>query len=162
MFLNIELRLSSLYPQHSSSVAAVNNRRVRQLSFEQLENNIRDNRSQQEKTSDEIRQYFDDFDKAFAYRVDEDLKERSEKVDEVCSRDRDELNWSQDDLLQQYQHKDLWDVIHQIVFCPIAKVASTSWFMNFLKMSGIDQDNIDLVMEGIEGICCINIYKLID
>ena len=124
--------------------------------------NIRENRSQQEKPSDETRQYLDDFDKAFAYRVDEDLKERSEKVDEVCSRNRDELNWSKDDLLQHYQQKDLWDVIHQIVFCPIAKVASTSWFMNFLKMSGIDQDNIDLVMEGIEGICCINIYKLID
>ena len=35
VFLNIELHLSDLYPKHSSVAAAINYRKVRQLSFEQ-------------------------------------------------------------------------------------------------------------------------------
>ena len=31
------------------------------------------------------------------------------------------------------------------------QVASTSWFVNFLQMSGVEQENIGLVMEKIGG-----------
>ena len=34
------------------------------------------------------------------------------------------LDWDEADLLQQERHKHVWDVVHRIVFCPIAKVGT--------------------------------------
>ena len=37
------------------------------------------------------------------------------------------------------------------------QVASTSWFVNFLQMSGVEQENIGLVMEKIGGRCSVQL-----
>ena len=89
------------------------------------------------------------------------------------------LAWDDAELLQQVRHKHVWDLVHRVVLCPIAKVeystvkysavqystlnyrtitvpaqvASTSWFVNFLQMSGVEQESIGLVMEKIGGRC---------
>ena len=32
------------------------------------------------------------------------------------------LDWDDAELLQQERHKHVWDLVHRVVFCPIAKV----------------------------------------
>ena len=32
------------------------------------------------------------------------------------------LDWDDAELLQQERHKNVWDLVHRVVFCPIAKV----------------------------------------
>ena len=115
VFLNIELHLSDLYPKHSSVAAAVNYRKVRQLSFENLEENDRDDVST-ERTDNDV------FNEAFKQIMTNELGSRQRKVMEVCQENMEELSWSDEDLFQHLHHKDVWDVIHRVVFCPIAKV----------------------------------------
>ena len=115
VFLNIELHLSDLYPKHSSVAAAVNYRKVRQLSFENLEETDRDNVSA-ERTDNDV------FNEALKLVMKEEQESRQRKVMEVCQENVEELSWTEDDLFQHLHHKDVWDVIHRVVFCPIAKV----------------------------------------
>ena len=35
------------------------------------------------------------------------------------------LDWDEAELLQQVRHKHVWDLVHRIVFCPIAKVGTS-------------------------------------
>ena len=76
------------------------------------------------------------------------------------------------------RHNDLWDVVHRLVYCPIAKVqnwisrnkqciehlllqvyefslwkvASTSWFGNFLSMAGVELSQLPHVLDLIPGL----------
>ena len=107
--------MSDLYPKHSSVAAAVNYRKVRQLSFENLEENDRDDVSA-ERTDNDV------FNEAFKQIMTNELGSRQRRVMEVCQDNIEELSWSDEDLFQHLHHKDVWDVIHRVVFCPIAKV----------------------------------------
>ena len=82
VFLNIELHLSDLYPKHSSVAAAVNYRKVRQLSFEQqweegngLGPNVTEVSSEDEE---------DQFSTAFNKMMIANLEKRRQVVSDVC------------------------------------------------------------------------------
>ena len=82
VFLNIELHLSDLYPKHSSVAAAVNYRKVRQLSFEQqweegnsLGPNVTEVASEDEE---------DQFSIAFNKMMIANLEKRRQVVSDVC------------------------------------------------------------------------------
>lgn len=82
VFLNIELHLSDLYPKHSSVAAAVNYRKVRQLSFEQQweeGNSLGLNATEAASEDDE-----DQFSNAFNKIMRENLEKRSQVVSDVC------------------------------------------------------------------------------
>ena len=51
------------------------------------------------------------------------------------------LQWSDAALFHSLKSHHVWDQAHKIVFCPIAKVASSSWFVNFLNMSGVENSH---------------------
>jgi len=46
--------------------------------------------------------------------------------------------------------RHLWDVVNHLVYCPIAKVASTTWFSNFLAWSHIKRANVPHVLKQFE------------
>jgi len=72
----------------------------------------------------------------------EDLKVRAKLLKHVCKENSKTLRWREKDLLTHMQNKDLWDMVKRIIYCPIAKVASTSWQLNFLEMVGIEKKMI--------------------
>ena len=83
------------------------------------------------------------------------------------------------------RHNDLWDVVHRLVYCPIAKVqnwisrnkqciehlllqvyefslwkvASTSWFGNFLSMAGVELSQLPHVLDLIPGLNRLPTYQ---
>ena len=63
-----------------------------------------------------------DFDTAFSQIFSQEIEARSDKVGGVCADHKEELEWSREDLEWHMKHKNLWDVVHRVVFCPIAKV----------------------------------------
>ena len=63
-----------------------------------------------------------DFDAAFSFMFSQEIEARYDRVTTVCQDHKEELEWSRDDLEWHMKHKNLWDVIHRVVFCPIAKV----------------------------------------
>ena len=81
VFLNIELHLADLYPKHSSVTAAVNYRKVRQLSFKQMEDgedlgvNI---------TETIIKEEADPFSSAYYKIMKSNIEARSGVVADVC------------------------------------------------------------------------------
>ena len=107
-----------MYPRHSSVAAAVNYRKVRQSTFENFNQTaeVPFDQIKQEEIKD------DEFETAFKTIMRNELETRSNTVQNVCEKNYNELSWSEEDLLQQLKHKDVWDIIHGIVFCPIAKV----------------------------------------
>ena len=44
----------------------------------------------------------------------------------------------------------IWDVVNHLVYCPIAKVASTTWFSNFLAWSKINRSSVPLVLNQLK------------
>ena len=81
VFLNIELHLSDLYPQHSSVAAAVNYRKVRQLSFEQQWEGHGLGAHVTELASEEGE---DQFTTSFNKMMKANLENRSKVVSDVC------------------------------------------------------------------------------
>ena len=83
VFLNIELHLSDLYPRHSSVAAAINYRKVRQLSFEQQweEGKGFGQQNVTELASEEVE---DQFSSAYNKMMKANLKNRSRVVSDVC------------------------------------------------------------------------------
>ena len=60
--------------------------------------------------------------------------------------------WPQKGLRRNLKNH-VWDFSHRLSYCPIAKVASTTWFLNFLKilkinLQGLDSRNIRKVVTG--------------
>ena len=41
----------------------------------------------------------------------------------------------------------IWDFTHELVYCPIAKVASTTWFFNFLKLVNINMQGLQALQK---------------
>jgi len=46
--------------------------------------------------------------------------------------------------------RHIWDVVNHMVYCPIAKVASTTWFSNFLAWSKIERKSVPLVLKQLK------------
>ena len=74
------------------------------------------------------------------------MRERRETVARICDKDKEELSWSLAELETHMKEKYIWDLTHRLVFCPISKVASTSWISNFLSMAGITEENLPAVL----------------
>ena len=111
VFINLDLHLARLSPHHSSLAAAIKTRRVRDLA-EVVESN----------TTEQDQGPHNQFDDAFRLIFSREMEERREAVTGVCEEHQEELQWSQEDLEWQMKHKNLWDIKHRVVFCPIAKV----------------------------------------
>ena len=74
------------------------------------------------------------------------MRERRETVARICDKNNEELSWGLAELETQMKEKYIWDLTHRLVFCPISKVASTSWISNFLSMAGITEENLSAVL----------------
>ena len=73
--------------------------------------------------------------------LESDLKERSNIIKDVCEENKAELLW-QPHNFQMKLRNHIWDFTHGLVYCPIAKVASTNWFFNFLKLVNINTQGL--------------------
>ena len=121
LFINLELHLARLSPHHSSLVAAINTRRVRELALTDL----LEGAEVETNTTTQLGQ----FDAAFREIFSREMEERREAVRAVCEQHQAELQWGREDLEWQMRHKNLWDIKHRVVFCPIAKVRSKLSFI---------------------------------
>jgi len=112
---------------------------ISEFTLEKIKHPVRNRDSVQiVQSGDRVQQFNDITRKLF----DSDLKSRSDKKQTVCQAHAEVLSWDEDEVLQHMQSKDLWDSKLKVVYCPIAKVASTSWHLNFLQMAGIDKKMI--------------------
>ena len=59
-----------------------------------------------------------------------DLLARSKTVHDACSRLQDELGYQ-----RKFYNRLRWAVPERLLYCPVFKVASTSWLINYLKLS---------------------------
>ena len=80
------------------------------------------------------------------------LQERSRIIQAICEQNRPKLMWSQKSFRRNLKNH-VWDFSHRLSYCPIAKVASTTWFLNFLdilnlNMQGLDSRNMRKIVTG--------------
>ena len=54
----------------------------------------------------------------------------------VCKRHNASLSFEAKKI-EGSMKRHVWDVVNHLIYCPIAKVASTTWFLNFLAWSNI-------------------------
>merc|ERR1712106_1150903 len=78
--------------------------------------------------------------------MEHQLGERAEHVKEVCRQHQDQLVWTQSSFRRNLK-KHVWDFTHGLAYCPIAKVASTAWFHNFLEIMKIDIQGLESLQE---------------
>ena len=65
------------------------------------------------------------------------LLKRSKNIKSICEQNKVDLIWKQNEFRRDLRNH-IWDFAHGLVYCPIAKVASTTWFINFLKLANIN------------------------
>ena len=65
------------------------------------------------------------------------LQERSRNIKDVCEHNKLELMWPQNEFRRNIKNH-IWDFTRGLAYCPIAKVASTSWFLNFQAIMNIN------------------------
>ena len=75
------------------------------------------------------------------------MDNRRKTVSIICKENRQELHWSQTELKMHMKQKYIWDLSHHLVFCPVSKVASTSWVLNFLSLAGITKDDLPRILK---------------
>ena len=79
----------------------------------------------------------------------EKVATRRRRIADVCERHNASLVWDDRRRLKSMR-RHLWDVVNHLVYCPIAKVASTTWFSNFLAWSHIKRANVPHVLKQFE------------
>ena len=79
----------------------------------------------------------------------ERMASRQERIREVCRRHNATLSWDEK-RREGSMKRHIWDVVNHLVFCPIAKVASTTWFLNFLAWSKIERTSVPLVLDQLK------------
>ena len=79
----------------------------------------------------------------------ERLALRQARIQEVCERHNASLSWS-DKRRERCMKMHIWDVVNHLVYCPIAKVASTTWVSNFLAWSKINRSSVPLVLNQLK------------
>lgn len=87
--------------------------------------------------------------KTNAETFSEKVARRQTRLSEVCERHKASLVWDEW-RRERSMRRHLWDVVNHLVYCPIAKVASTTWFSNFLAWSHIKRANVPHVLEQFE------------
>ena len=84
-----------------------------------------------------------------AQTFSEKVGRRQARMAEVCERHKTSLVWDEW-RRERSMRRHLWDVVNHLVYCPIAKVASTTWFSNFLAWSHIKRANVPHVLKQFE------------
>merc|ERR1712032_663601 len=84
-----------------------------------------------------------------AQTFSEKVERRQTRVAEVCKRHKPRLVWDER-RMEKCMRSHLWDVVNHLVYCPLAKVASTTWFSNFLAWSHIKRANAPHVLKQFE------------
>ena len=79
----------------------------------------------------------------------ERLASRQARIQEVCEKHYASLSWN-DKRRERCMKMHIWDVVNHLVYCPIAKVASTTWFSNFLAWSKINRSSVPLVLDQLK------------
>ena len=79
----------------------------------------------------------------------ERMASRQARIREVCRRHNASLSWDEK-RREGSMKRHIWDVVNHLVFCPIAKVASTTWFLNFLAWSKIERTSVPLVLDQLK------------
>jgi len=79
----------------------------------------------------------------------ERMASRQVRIREVCRRHNATLRWDEK-RREGSMKRHIWDVVNHLVFCPIAKVASTTWFLNFLAWSKIERASVPLVVNQLK------------
>jgi hypothetical protein len=79
----------------------------------------------------------------------ERVASRQARIREVCKRHNATLSWDEK-RREGSMKRHIWDVVNHLVFCPIAKVASTTWFLNFLAWSKIERASVPLVLDQLK------------
>jgi len=70
------------------------------------------------------------------------LQDRAENIKTVCQEHQHQLVWP-DSSFRRNIKTHVWDFTHGLAYCPIAKVASTTWFLNFLEILKIDVQGLE-------------------
>ena len=84
-----------------------------------------------------------------AQTFSEKVARRQARMEKVCERHKTSLVW-EEWRRERSMKRHLWDVVNHLVYCPIAKVASTTWFSNFLAWSHIKRANVPHVLKQFE------------
>ena len=79
----------------------------------------------------------------------ERMASRKARIQEVCERHNASLSWNEKKR-EGGMKRHIWDVVNHLVFCPIAKVASTTWFLNFLAWSKIERTSVPFVLNQLK------------
>ena len=74
------------------------------------------------------------------------LQERSRNIKDVCEHNKLKLMWPQNGFRINIKNH-VWDFKHGLAYCPIAKVASTTWFLNFLEIMKINVQGLESMQE---------------
>ena len=74
------------------------------------------------------------------------LKARSDTVKKICQKNKELLWWDTAELKKKLR-SHIWYFPNSLVYCPIAKVASSTWFLNFVKLLEV---NYEKLAAGIE------------
>ena len=74
------------------------------------------------------------------------LEDRARNMKMVCQQHQDQLVWPESSFRRNIKNH-IWDFTHGLAYCPIAKVASTTWFLNFLQILKIDVQGLESMQE---------------
>ena len=74
------------------------------------------------------------------------LEERFYNIKTICDQHQDALKW-QKTVFERHLRNHVWDFPNQLVYCPIAKVASSTWFTNFVKLLNIDLEKLEYLKQ---------------
>jgi len=74
------------------------------------------------------------------------LEERTRVLRKGCQHHNQQIKW-QDARLRRSMKSHVWDFMHGLVYCPIAKVASTTWYWNFLEILDIQTELLKSMKE---------------
>ena len=88
----------------------------------------------------------DTFTESQTLRLEFHLQERSRNIKDVCEQNKLELMWPQNGFRSNIKNH-VWDFTHGLAYCPIAKVASTTWFLNFLEIMNINIQGLESMQE---------------
>ena len=69
------------------------------------------------------------------------LQVRSDNVRNTCEKNK-ELLWWDTAGLQKKLRSHIWYFPNSLVYCPIAKVASSTWFLNFAKLLKVNLEDL--------------------
>ena len=76
----------------------------------------------------------------------ESLDKRSRNLKIACKKSKETLLWENRNFKKNLK-SNLWDFKNSLVYCPVAKVASTTWYLNFLEILNINMESLRSLQE---------------